>query len=282
MTVLDKIEAWRLRQVIQEIESAIANGAVCKDGAASMLARFMDETMQRISHLELSEKRFDEEKQQKTRLELAVAYLAAQETALSQREREQYGAFLSCDFFTKNDFATLEKFYANVWDRLSERGKDEMSNRVWEGVRRREYEFSELPDSVKEKEATRLRDLLSQRRLDANLENIPLRDRDDFVRAWDAGRKQGAYEVLNRSSFRDNVSVSTNPVTAQNRAVTSKSEALHVMGSEGEPARESEKAKPSSGPVELKLDEVMLVSNTAGRIETPLPGSSKGSGKEKG
>jgi hypothetical protein len=65
----------------------------------------------------------------------ARPYSADQETALSADERQEYAALLSKSHFTKADFKNLEAFYSGPYDRLSERGKDELSFRVWGGVR---------------------------------------------------------------------------------------------------------------------------------------------------
>jgi hypothetical protein len=134
--------------------------------------------------------------------------LVAQETALNQRERQQYGAFIQKEFFTKNDFTALEDFYASAWDRLTDGGKAQMSHRVWEGVRRDEYQFSELPDELKEKEAQSVRDKLSGlKQMPPEMSNIPATDRNDFTRAWDSGSKNEAYTVLDRPSFAENVAL---------------------------------------------------------------------------
>ena len=62
-------------------------------------------------------------------------YSAEQEFALNAEERKIYTAFLKKPRFTKADFPALDKFYKGPYDRLTERGKDEMSHRFWEGMR---------------------------------------------------------------------------------------------------------------------------------------------------
>ena len=90
------------------------------------------------------------------------------EAALNTKEKEQYSGFLKEDFFTKKDFGRLDDFYAHTWDRLSEGGKEQMSKRIWEGVRRNEYKFTDLPKDVQEKEESRHICAYAIRRLDGD------------------------------------------------------------------------------------------------------------------
>jgi hypothetical protein len=137
------------------------------------------------------------------REQAAIAALAQKETALSSREKETYSGFLKEDFFTKKDFGPLEQFYEKTWDRLSKDGKDEMSHRVWEGVRKGQYTFGELPPAVREKEAKQAYRLLHDSKINvAGVDEIPEKDRQDFVRAYEAGKKDDAEKVLERESFK--------------------------------------------------------------------------------
>src|SRR5690606_14217747 len=113
-------------------------GAIPRDGLSSeLLSQFLDKAKIRIEELtELEEESLSEERQHRQEIAVAIAAKAQQEAALSAAEREQYAAFLSLEFFTKEDFPALERFYGGAWDRLSDGGKAEMSHRVWEGVRR--------------------------------------------------------------------------------------------------------------------------------------------------
>jgi hypothetical protein len=65
-----------------------------------------------------------------------AAYDASSEPGLNDAERKVFASFLSKDRFSKSDFAILDKFYSTAYDKLSERGKDEMSKRTWGGTRR--------------------------------------------------------------------------------------------------------------------------------------------------
>lgn len=60
--------------------------------------------------------------------------LAQKEQALNQSERADYIALLRHSRFTKADLSELDRFYKKPYDKLSEQGKDEMSQRVWAGT----------------------------------------------------------------------------------------------------------------------------------------------------
>ena len=64
-----------------------------------------------------------------------IAALVAVEKALSDSDQEEYSAILKHEHFTKAEFAQLEHFYSNGYDKLSEEGKRQMSRRVWDGMR---------------------------------------------------------------------------------------------------------------------------------------------------
>ena len=81
-----------------------------------------------------------------------------------------------------------------------------MSHRVWEGIRREEYTFSELPQSVREKEAKQAYKLLRDSTFKTeNALRIPEGDRMDFMRAYEAGKREEADKILERESFRKNM-----------------------------------------------------------------------------
>jgi hypothetical protein len=132
--------------------------------------------------------------------------LAEQETGLTVGEKKEFAGFMREDFFTTADFKKLDQFYANSWERLSENGKDEMSRRIWKGIRKGEYAFSELPTNVREKETERAYDVINkQERLDAGVAEIPEKDRTDFIRAFEGGHRRDAEKILERESFKANL-----------------------------------------------------------------------------
>ena len=62
-------------------------------------------------------------------------YSADLELALNPEEQKQLAAFLTKERFTRSDFDLLDRFYSGPYKRISERGKDELSRRVWNGAR---------------------------------------------------------------------------------------------------------------------------------------------------
>ena len=62
-------------------------------------------------------------------------YDADQEKALNDEERKVFAALLKKPRFTKADFPALDRFYKGPYDKLSERGKDEMSARIDAGTK---------------------------------------------------------------------------------------------------------------------------------------------------
>ena len=303
ITGFEKAEAWRLQEAVKQIEAMIGPGAAPGGSVNSMLTRFIEQAKNRIADLQDLEVKAIEEEREKSLKEVGHAMMAQREAALSAAEQRQYEEFLSREHFTKADFGSLEQFYTNTWDRLSEEGKSEMSHRIWEGVRQNEYEFSELPDIVRQKEAERLRDMMHAQCLPLNLERIPQNDRDDFVSKWDGGDRAGAYEVLDRPSFAENVALSARPVQAETVAVADRQEAARVTETEmktptpvavsAQPAGEAKQpeegaAKKQSGETgnaiglkELNLDGVQLVADGAAKPTPPLAGEVK-SGVDKG
>ncbi len=218
MSQLDEMERLRLAEAILQMQTFLhRNTAVLDAAVLRMLNNFIGNARNHLAALDedlIVENRHKKETEER---QLAVMHrLAERELALSQEESETYSRFLEKDAFTKGDFAALSGFYSNAWDRLSEGGKAEMTTRVWEGVRRQEYHFSELPEVVKEKEAERLQQLLLKGSgVARDLERIPAPDREDFLSAWKAGKRADAFEILDRPSFAENVSVSSRKVKMQ-------------------------------------------------------------------
>ncbi|SKB01887.1 hypothetical protein SAMN02745166_03495 [Prosthecobacter debontii] len=263
----DEQEFWRLQTAISQVEALIANGAIASNSMLNKLLSIADDSKKRIAQLEQSDElRPADEKKQRT-VELAlVKYLVEKETALNAAERGQYESFLSREFFTKDDFSSLESFYANTWDKLTETGKAQMSHRVWEGVRRDEYDFSELPETVREKEAQRVRDMFSALKdMPPEMRNIPAADRDDFIKAWDSGRKREAYSVLDRTSFKDNVAVTPREVTEAHAVESSKLDTKAITKSEDKPIEKAE-AIQLAGMVDLAAVDISLGSEDSKAI----------------
>lgn len=261
-------------KAVKDIEALLANSNALRGSTSNtVLTAMLDSTKKRLAEIERDEEEHERQERQKSSNELAIAHKAQRETALNAEEQRQYADFLEKDHFTRADFGKLESFYTNTWERLSEDGKAEMSHRVWEGVRQQEYEFSELPDVVKEKEAQRLYDQLSLSKIyDANLLAIPQQDRDDFKGAWSNGKRQEAFEVLDRSSFAENVAVSAGSVRSGSAEVKTQADASKTLEQAVIKAKE---AKPEVGnaavQADLKLDDLLLADSGDSKPRPPLP-----------
>jgi hypothetical protein len=200
---MDELEEGSLQKVISEVETALA---VSTPGTRGILENLLSNAKGRLGTLEKKIKETKAEKEARAREEVnSIARLAESETALSRKEKEIYSGFLKEEYFTERDFGGLEQFYGKTWDRLSESGKDEMSHRIWEGIRRDEFKFSELPRNVQAKEAERVYNTLSEPTAEAEIRRIPIQDRSDFCHAFEDGDIVKSGEVLDRESFRQNL-----------------------------------------------------------------------------
>lgn len=200
----DEMERDNLQKSICEVETALT---VSTPGTRAVLENFLQNARGRVGVLDKKIKEAQVAKEEHARESAAVvAELAKQETALSEREQETYSGFLGKEFFTKADFGSLEQFYAKTWDRLSDNGKDQMSQRFWEGIRRNEYQFHEAPSSVREKETDwAYTTLTKSERSRIHSPNILEKDRGDFIRAYESGRRDEAEKILERDSFKQNM-----------------------------------------------------------------------------
>lgn len=199
-----EIENPTLAEDIQKIEALIKSGV---DPAKEFLLKgYLLNAKSQLAKNTFDARHEESKKEDKVREATAISYLADREIKLNAEEKGQYSEFLAKDYFQKPDFHELDNFYAHTWDKLSEEGKSEMSYRVWEGIRRDEYEFDELPESIRKGESERLYQQFTDKDTDAGLENIPERDRDDFIRAHNTGNQEAVKSVLSREVFSVNVS----------------------------------------------------------------------------
>ena len=201
----DELEYASLQSSISSAERALRSSG----GTSVVLRNFLENARARM---EFVEKKIKEAQEKDARVEEdAKAYLThkrevERETALSENEKQTYDSFLREDFFTKKDFGRLDQFYSKTWDRLTESGKTEMSHRIWEGVRRDEYTLGELPKSVREKETKQAYEFLRNASVaNHNASQIPENDRNDFIRAYEAGKIEEAGQILDRDSFKKNL-----------------------------------------------------------------------------
>ena len=192
----DEIERDNLQATISAVETAIA---VSTPGTRPLLQHFLQNAQSRVFALEKKIKDSETARENYSREQAAiVASLVEKESGLNAKEKETYGGVLKKEFFTKRDFAKLDEFYSHSWERLSEGGKDQMSHRIWTGIRRGEYRFEELPASVREKEAARLHQQLKAGAA-VWLNQAPDSDRKAFVEAMDEHRNPDAEAILNRA-----------------------------------------------------------------------------------
>ncbi|MBX7210390.1 MAG: hypothetical protein K1X78_18915 [Verrucomicrobiaceae bacterium] len=213
MSALDKIESDQLSELIGVLQKLIFEGGGSLAATTSMLVAKLAEAQSRAGFVDVEVKATKQAEEKKQLEQIAgVVRMAERETALSREEKREYASFLTVAYFTRGDFNRLDKFYTHTWDRLSEQGKDEMSRRVWEGVHRGEYKFSELPESVKSRESDRVHSSLTQGtgRL-SEADAIPAADRTEFVQRYSSGESEAAYRVLDRPCFADALS-QTGPV----------------------------------------------------------------------
>lgn len=282
-TGMERAEAGRLQEAVKQLETALAfNAATSGSTSTMLLVQWLDSAKKRIAELEDLEETAIADERKKSVEDLAIAFKVQREAALSAAEREQYQEFLGREFFTKEDFGKLEKFYEGAWDRLSEEGKAEMSHRVWEGVRRKKYEFSELPDIVKEKEAERLHGMFQKsEKMPENLKRIPESDRKDFMREWESGNRSEAYKVLDRSAFADNIAL--NAQTPVPSATLGKNLTREAVKGEGAQPLPSLNVAPASTVSELdySLGDVKVATNESGNVTPPLTGSTPGGTRTK-
>jgi hypothetical protein len=249
-TALDEVEQSNLQRMISSVETALAAST---PDIRSVLEKVLHNAKGRVEVLEKKFKDFQAERENRSRENAAIAALVERETALSDEEREEYAEFLTKDFFTKRDFSALEQFYAHTWDRLSEGGKDEMSHRVWEGIRKHEYTFAELPDPVKEKEAERiLRRLGDSREQAGRYSGIPEQDRKDFLEATAKNDIEAVYSVLGRESFTRNIGKKDGPRIEHFSATDGRdSDAGKVAQTKSEEIPEQKSTSPRSGDIDF-------------------------------
>lgn len=199
----DRMERASLEQAVSDVERKFL---AMPPGTRPFFNAFLMNAKARLGLLDKKIHDEEREKEQEKSNEVAVVQLAEKEASLNAKEKEEYSGFLKEDYFTKKDFAHLDEFYAHTWDRLSEGGKDQMSKRIWEGVRRNEYKFSDLPKDVQEKEEDRVYKLLKEapaRR--TNALQVPEADRSDFIRSYEKGDRTNAAHILDREAFKQNM-----------------------------------------------------------------------------
>lgn len=243
-------------------------------GTVALLTRFVENAKGRLDALEREAKHNAEKEKTAAETNLQIAAAVEHEKALNEAERIEYAALLEHEYFTKAEFGKLEHFYSNSWDKLTDEGKDEMSQRVWGGVRQGEYKFTELPDPVKEKEAQRMEMRLGKSdELVGSLSSIPTNDRDDFMNARKQGNRELSYGVLDRPSFAQHAA----PSEVRDTVKSISADTVKVLhGASQEPENHPLKgdAAPCMGSIKLELADIKLSDSKAGQQVPPLTGVS--------
>jgi hypothetical protein len=259
-----------LAQRVEQIEKLIRSGA---NVAGKSLASLLETAQAQLDSERVEEQHATIGKKEREQQErAAVAHMVEREHRLNAAEKEQYGRFLEQDYFTKANFDELDRFYAHSWDKLSDEGKAEMSHRVWEGIRRDEYEFDELPENVRKKESERLyQQFDGQTKADDSLKNIPEQDKQDFINEYKAGNDKGISKVLKREVFAENVSSRTDS------AKEAESVAKENKPERQEPKKDNEVNKEQN--VEL---EGVTFAEAKSMPPTQLPQPAAGRSAEKG
>ena len=269
---MEEAEYAGLRAAISQIENLLRLAPDSQGSGVGMLQRFVENAKSRMAAIEKHAQQ-EAEEQKRSSDQAAVAAMVEHERALNSAEKREYAGLLSHDFFSKADFGQLEHFYSHTWDKLTDEGKGEMSHRIWEGVRRGQYRFTDLPVSVEEGEAQQVQAALQDsRKAQGELSAIPEVDRTDFIRARDAGEKQQSYQILNRPSFTDHVAKTSF------RDTTSKSvtfDSGRVAQDEGQkPAKRALEpaAVPDRDSKKIELADMNDVDGSALGLQPPLAG----------
>jgi len=204
MTTLDEAEHQRLQNAISDAERILGGNP---ENSMSTIAVGMQPMKQRIDALEkdgVLGADHQERKKSDSATAVAIAALVAQESRLSHSERQTYSDFLRQDYFTRDDFKKLDAFYADsgAWDRLTDEGKKQMSERIWTGVEQGSHSFAELPNNIRKKETDQLADYIKnpEKAPDA-VQRMSPEAKQEFIRTYDSGDQGAAQEVLNSEAL---------------------------------------------------------------------------------
>jgi hypothetical protein len=271
-----EIERDSLQGVISQMQGALLFATA---EARPALTTAMRNATSRLGVVEKKIQELHTARETEAKEQTNAAALAQSESRLNQEERNTFAGFLKEDFFTKADLGRLEDFYTKSWERLSESGKNQMSHRVWDGIRHGEYTFDQLPPAVREKEAKQAYGLLRDSKIDVSgVDEIPDKDRQDFIRAYEAGKKAEAGKILERESFKkamfrgsESKSV-TNVEAGKNRE--SESEQLLAAVKPAGPSSAGEKPKDSKAIGNADFSALQFGGMTAGEttasVQPPL------------
>ncbi|MDB4265115.1 hypothetical protein N9891_00040 [bacterium] len=217
MTNLDEAEHQRLQNAINDAERLFGGKL---ENQLGILAAKIQPLKTRVETLQTEIIQDDGHygrKRSEAAQQLAIALLASQEYALSHEEKATYAEFLYQDYFTREDFGVLETFYADggAFDRLSEGGKKQMSERIWAGIEQGGYTHAELPHDVRRKNLDELAKYIEQpENAPDTVKRMNPEVRAGFMRAYESGDKEQAEEILNSQDlFESSTKVKTQAAT---------------------------------------------------------------------
>lgn len=148
MSELDKIEYEKLTELATKLETVLSRTGPTQAGVSALLTSALGR-IENLQHEGVLNPGQDEKRKNRSTQEIAIAAIVARETRLSEEEKVIYADFLDKDAFEKRDLKKLEHFYTHSYDKLSDGGKAQMSQRIEEGIRRGNFEREDLPDIVR-------------------------------------------------------------------------------------------------------------------------------------
>ena len=199
MSELDKSEYGKIEKAIEAAEQSFSKEPLLSRDRVAAAIEPGKRRLETFHQEGFDPSRPDGDRKRRESNSVAIAVHVMQETQLNARERETFASFLHQDFFTRSDFKKLEAFYADggAWDRLSDDGKKEMSQRFWSGVEQGEYHFEEAPSNVRNKEADQLAFYLKNpEKAPEVVQRMSPAAKEDFIQAYESGDRKSAQEVL--------------------------------------------------------------------------------------
>lgn len=149
----NEVEGSRFARKVEEIEKLIRAGGMTSGG--SSLAALLQTAEARLEETRMEDQQFGPDTKNKKERDhnAAIAHMVEREHKLNQKEREQYARFLEMEYFRRKDLDQLAAFYADGggYDKLSEEGKIQMSQRIEKGIERGEFTRDDLPAEVSRK-----------------------------------------------------------------------------------------------------------------------------------
>lgn len=200
MSELDKAEYQRIEAAIRATEQMMIGNPHIRQDAVAALLEPSKGRLHQLDHNGTGLSADVDNRKKQASDSIAIAVLVMQETQLNSAEKEIYGSFLQQDHFSRDDFGKLDEFYTDggAWDRLSENGKKNMSERFWKGVEQGQYTLQEAPQNVRNKETDQLAFYIQNPdKAPEAVQRMSPAVKADFMTAHESGNKEAAREILN-------------------------------------------------------------------------------------